>query len=172
MKHRSWIGATIVVVLVLFIPSFGRAQGINGWWEVQIPSLKIGDIVTADWKTLHAKGPKVSYIYISDASEDSYRGKACYVERVEGTSVQDLFVYVKNSVAVLTGSSSVDQDGNLLEGSTMVLEILGFKGNPYQLKGYYTKYAIDSEQRVEMGSVIARKRNPENVPTDVMGECP
>ncbi len=175
MKRGSWIGVTVVVALVLFIPSFGRAQGINGWWEVQIPSLKIGYIVTADWTTLHAKGPNVSYVYIFDASEDSYRGKACYVEQVEGASVQDFSVYMRNSVAVLTElveAPNLDEDGNLLKGSTMILEILGFKGNPYQLKGYYTKFDTLVDRKVEMGAVIARKRNPENIPAEVMAVCP
>ncbi len=177
MKHGSWIGVTVVVALILFIPSFARAQYINGWWEVQIPTLKIGDLVTGEWVRFRAAGPNISFIYIFDASENSYGGKACYVERngVGGSYVKDntFSVYTRNNIAILTGPSNGDQDGNLVEGSTMVLETLSFKGDPVQMKGLYTKYDIEAEQpKVKMGSVIARKRNPENVPTEVTVLCP
>ncbi len=176
MKHGSWIGVVIVVALILFIPSFGHAQYINGWWEAQISILKIGDLVTGEWTRFRVGGPNVSFVYIFGASENSYGGTACYVERkgVGGSYVRDniFSVYTKNNIAIFTGPFSVDQDDNLLQGSTMVLEMIASRGDPVQMKGLYTKYDIESEQKVKIGSVVARKRNSESVPTDVTKLCP
>lgn len=176
MKHGSWFGIVVAVALILFIPSFARAQYINGWWEVQIPTLKIGDLVTGEWIRFRAGGPNVSFVYIFDASENSSGGKACYVEKngVGGSYAKEptFSVYTKKGIAVLTGPPIGDEDGNLLEGGTMLLEIISSRGDPVLMKGFYTKYDIDSEEKVKMGSVIARKRNPDNVPAEVTTLCP
>jgi hypothetical protein len=175
MKHGSLIGVMIVIALILFIPFFACAQGINGWWEARM-ALKNGDFVTGEWTGFRAAGPNVSYLYIYDALENSYSGKACYVERdaVGGSYVREntFSVYTRNNIAVLAGPASVDDNGQLIEGSTMVLEILGIRGIPSNMKGFYTKYDIQFGQEVKTGSISARKRNPDNVPPDVTILCP
>jgi hypothetical protein len=175
MKHGSLIGVVVVVALIGFTPFFARAQGINGWWEARM-AIDNGDLVTGVWAGFRAAGPNVSYLYIYDASENSYSGKACHVERegIGGSYVREntFSVYIKNNVAVLTGPASVDDDGQLAEGSTMILEISGNRGIPGKMTGYYTKYDVLLEQRVSSGTISALKRNPDNVPPDVTILCP
>ena len=90
MKRGSLIGVIVVIALILFIPFFACAQGINGWWEARM-TLSNGDFVTGEWTGFRAAGPNVSYLYIFDALENSYSGKACYVERdaVGGSYVRE-----------------------------------------------------------------------------------
>ena len=171
MKRGALIGIVVVIALILFIPFFAYAQGINGWWDAQMPSLKNGDIVTGEWTNFRAAGPNISFLYIFDASENSYSGTAYYIEReaVGGSYVlgNTFSVYIKNNIAVFAGPPSVDDDGQLLEGSTMVLQILdSIPGNPGQMKGFYTKYDIQLGY-VKAGPVTARRKTIEKIPEEV-----
>ena len=174
MKRGSLIGTMVVTTLILSMPFFACAQGINNWWEAQM-ALKNGDLVTGEWTSFRAAGPNISFLYIYGASEYSYSGTACYVERdgVGGSYVlgNTFSVYIRNNIAVFAGPASVDDNGQLVEGSTMVLQIVGSPADPGHMKGFYTKYDIQLG-KVQTGSLTVRRRSIDKIPPEVFVLCP
>jgi hypothetical protein len=77
---------------------------------------------------------------------------------------------MRNNIVVLTIPTSLDADGNLIHGRTIVLTVYGGPNTLNSMKGYYTLYDIETtvtpEQFVRMGPVDAYRVNPDKVPKD------
>lgn len=167
MKKKTLFCFFVTASLLISVPYAFGGSTIAGWWKVAV-TINEGDFVTGDWQATQSFGPKsLFYLYISLNGSSS--GLAAFIQSDNGTySLENTYqVYTKNNIVVLVGPSTVDTDGNLTSGSTIVLRTLGGYNIPY-MKGFYTRYDNVTEQIVRMGTLnLSRVLLLQTIPDEV-----
>lgn len=156
MKKKTLFCFFLTASLLISVPYAFGGSTIAGWWRVAV-TINEGDFVTGNWHATQTVGQNnLSYLYISLNGSSS--GLAAFIEGDNGTySLENTYaVYIKNNIVVLVGPSTVDTDGNLTSGSTIVFRTLGGYNIPY-MKGFYTRYDNVTDQIVRMGTLNASR---------------
>ena len=121
---------------------------IDGWWVVRSNVLQ-GDFVTGEWISFLGYGKKVSYMYISNANENSYGGPAWFYlwSDLDQKYIEEIYplIYIKNNVIVLFGPTGGSDDEGNYWGNTIVLRPYGAISRPSLMKGFYTLYDMENQ---------------------------
>jgi hypothetical protein len=170
MKKNISIFGALFICLLIFVPHSHAQSSIEGWWKARM-AIQQGHFETGTWNRILATGKHGSYLYIIKST--SYNGTAYLVlwdDLEQKYIIENYTLYMRNNIVVLTIPTSLDADGNLIHGRTIVLTVYGGPNTLNSMKGYYTLYDIETtvtpEQFVRMGPVDAYRVNPDKVPKD------
>ena len=172
MKKKTFT-CLVVAIGMMICFTYAYAMDIDGWWVVRSNVLQ-GDFVTGEWIPFLGYGKKSSYMYISNAEENSYGGPAWFYlwSDLDQKWIEEIYplIYTKNNVIVLFGPTGQDADGNFW-GNAIVLRPYGSTGRPNLMRGFYTLYDMENkvtpDQFVRMGTMDMNRVQPKYVPKDV-----
>lgn len=186
MNKKTSICLIAILAVFTFTPD-AYSLYIDGWWKARM-MIQEGDFVTGSWFTNNSSDKKVSYIYISNAMENTLSGVAYLILYNPGTKGYIIepanpteawyFIYNKNDICVIFIPSGLDLSANPPQaaGSTIVLRVYGTPDYATALKGFYTLYDIENvgtpEMFVRMGPVHATRVDVQDVPQEVMDLIP
>jgi len=170
MKKNISIFGVVFTCLLIFVSHAYAQSSIEGWWKARM-FIQQGHFETGTWDRIQATGKHGSYFYIIKSTSNN--GTAYLVlwdDLDQKYIIENYMLYMRNNIVVLTIPTSLDSDGNLIDGRTIVLRVYGGPNTLNSMKGYYTLFDIEStgtpEQFVRMGPVDAYRVNPDKVPKD------
>jgi hypothetical protein len=176
MKKNILICFIFFICFFIFISNTYADSNIAGWWKVAM-TIQQGDFVTGVWDTFQDQGKKRCYFYIDLPSSSSGTAYLALWNPLEGNYILETYtLYIRNSIAALVIPSSVDANGDLISGSTIILRVYGSPNHLSNMKGYYTLFDRENigtpEEFVRMGPVNAYRIDVKQVPEDVKDLIP
>ena len=176
MKKNVLIYLIFFICFHIFISNTYADSNIAGWWRATI-TIQQGDFVTGVWDTIYSQGKKRSYFYIDLPSSLSGTAYLALWNPLEGNYILETYtLYIRNNIAALVIPSSVDANGDLISGSTIILRVYGSPNHLSNMKGYYTLFdrenTVTPEEFVRMGPVSAYRIDVRQVPEDVKDLIP
>lgn len=170
MKKTISIFGALFICLLIFVSHSHAQSSIEGWWKARMV-IQQGHFETGTWDRIQASAKHGSYFYIIKSTSNN--GTAYLVlwdDLDQKYIIENYMLYMRNNIVVLTIPTSLDTNGNLIDGRTIVLRVYGGPNTLNSMKGYYTLFDIEStgtpEQFVRMGPVDAFRVNPDKVPKD------
>ena len=168
-KTISIFGITFTCLLIFVSHTYAQSS-IEGWWRARMV-IQQGHFEAGDWDRMQATGKHTSYLYIvKSTSNDGTAYLTLWDDLEQKYIIEDYMLYMRNNIVVLTIPTSLDADGNLVHGRTIVLRIYGGPNTLNSMKGYYTLFDKESagtpEQFVRMGPVDVYRVNPDKVPKE------
>jgi len=169
MKKVILISSIFFFCLLISVSHTQAQSSIAGWWKTRI-TIQQGDFVTGVWDLIQDNGKHSCYLYILLTSSIAGTGYlALWDPQSQNYILETYNLLIQNNIAVLVIPTSVDTNGNILSGGTIVLRVSGGPNALTSMTGYYTLFDMEStatpEQFVRMGSVSAVRVLPSQVPT-------